>query len=90
MQSSLSALSNEVFFTAWTSHWTTGLSVKSITLSQNARGIYGMSNLLCLDIPGKTTPWITLICSTIWEKVDGASSLTTQCQNLYSLPMRYI
>ena len=30
-----------------------------------------------LDIPGKTTSWITSICSTIWEEVDGTSSLAT-------------
>ena len=30
-----------------------------------------------LDIPGKTIYWITSICSTIWEEVDGTSSLTT-------------
>ena len=38
---SLWSLSNEVFFTAWTWHWTTGSSVK------NAPGIYDMSDLFC-------------------------------------------
>ena len=37
-----------------------------------------------LDIPGKTTPWITSICSTILEELDVTSSLTTQCQNVYT------
>ena len=44
---SLWSLSNEVFFTAWTWHWTTGSSVKLITLAQNAPGIYDMSDLFC-------------------------------------------
>ena len=35
LQSSLSS-SNEVFFTARTLHWTTGSTVKSVTLSHNA------------------------------------------------------
>ena len=29
-------------------------------------------------------PWITAICSTIWEEVNGTLSLTTQCQNVYT------
>ena len=36
-----------------------------------------------LDIPGKTTSWITSICSKIWEEADGTSSLTIQYQNVY-------
>ena len=48
LQSSLSSISNEVFFTVWISHWTTGSSTKSKTLSQTTPGIYDMSsNLLC-------------------------------------------
>ena len=41
--SSSSSSSKEVFFTAGTSHWTTG----SRTLSHDAPGIYDMSDLLC-------------------------------------------
>ena len=37
-----------------------------------------------LDVLGKITPSITSICSTIWEEADGTSSLTTQCQNVYT------
>ena len=40
-------LYTEVFFTVGTSHWTTGSSVRSITLSHNTAGIYDMSDLLC-------------------------------------------
>ena len=42
--SSLSSSSNEVFFTAGVSSWTTGSFVKSMTLSQNGAGIYDMSD----------------------------------------------
>ena len=45
LQSSLSSSSHEVFFAAGTSHWTTGSSVKSITLSHNAPGTYDLSDL---------------------------------------------
>ena len=44
---------------------------------------------LSLGITGKTTPWITSICSPIWEKFDSTSSLITQCQNAYFFLMRY-
>ena len=46
--SSLPSLSSKGFFTAWVSHWTAGLSVKSITLSQSAPDIFEMPDLLCL------------------------------------------
>ena len=36
-----------------------------------------------LNIPGKTFSWIPSICSTIWEEVDGTSSLATQYKNVY-------
>ena len=45
LQSSLSS-SSEVFFTDETSHWPTGSSVKSVTSSHNAPGIYDVSDLL--------------------------------------------
>ena len=44
--SKLSPLSNEVFFTAGTLHWINGSSLESIKLSQNAPGIYDMSDVL--------------------------------------------
>ena len=34
------------------------------------------------DIPRKSTVWLTSICSTIWEEVDGTLSLTTQYRNV--------
>ena len=43
--SKLSPLSNEVFFTAGTLHWINGSSLESIQLSQNAPGIYDMSDV---------------------------------------------
>ena len=39
-QSSLLPSSNEVCFTAGTSHWTTGSSVKSVYVSQNTCSLY--------------------------------------------------
>ena len=45
LQSSLSTSTNEVFFTAGTSHSTTGSSIKSVTLSQNPPDMYDMSEL---------------------------------------------
>ena len=42
-------------------------------------GFLSGTDSLVLDSPGKTTPLITSFSSTIWEEVDGTSSLTTQC-----------
>ena len=38
-------------------------------------GFLSGAELFSLDISGKTTAWITSICSTIWEEFDGTSSL---------------
>ena len=45
LQSSLLPTSNDVFFTAGTSHWTTGSSMTSVSLSQNASDIYDICGL---------------------------------------------
>ena len=45
LQSSLSPSSNEVFFKTGTSDWTTGSSIKSVTLSQNPPDTCDMSEL---------------------------------------------
>ena len=43
------------------------------------------SKSFSLDIPEKTTSWITSIYSTIWEEVDSPSPLTTHYQNVHIL-----
>ena len=45
LQSPLLPTSKDVFFTAETSHGTTGSSMTSVSLSQNASGIYDICDL---------------------------------------------
>ena len=42
------------------------------------------AELLILDTPGISPPWISLTYSTVWEEVDGTSWLTRLYENVYN------